>query len=173
MLTKNKIVAIAAVLIAVLGVSIVAALTLSNTLSAHWTVVSGTPLTLSFAYGPTYNGNNIPWGTWDEFELEIQNPTAATFSSVYVTLTLTQDGGHAIPSGAFQIQWYDGSAWHILDVSSWTTYGTGTVSGTLWNVGPVGPGATIYMYFQIMFDSTMPAGSGSDGGVSASFVCSE
>ena len=170
MMTKKKIVTTTAVLTAMLAVGIaVAAVTLSNTLTAHWTVINGESLRLSYTLGPDYNGSNIAWGTWSEFELQVYNPTSATFNGVYVTLTLSQDSQKEIPDGAFQIQYSaDSVNWFLLTVSTWSGYGSAAITGTLWSVGAVGPSATNTTYFKIMYNNTMPL-----GGVSATLVCQQ
>lgn len=163
MISKKKIVVLAAVLVSVLVVGVYAyANLLSNTLTANWTVTTGTPLTASFNAAPT--GGTTPWGTYDYFGVRVQNPTAATLSGVYVTFTLTDSS--AMPSGSFHIQYFDGTNWDDVGVAGWLTYGTGTVSGTLWNIGTVAPAFDKTLQFRIMFDSTMPTGI-----VSAAISC--
>jgi len=152
MLGKKKLLVIAAVAMSVLVVGIAAALILSNTLTTSWTVTSGTPLTLTFNPVPNLQYNYIPWGTYDYFGLRVQNPTAATFTGVSVTIQLTT--GPVMPSNCLYL-WYstDNSTWYGVGLSG---FGSGTVTGTLWSIGTVTPSFDSTLYFRIMFDSTMP-----------------
>jgi hypothetical protein len=165
---KKLVVLVALVSIACLAVGAYAYTLLSNTITATWTVsVSGTSLTLKWNGQPT--GGAINAGSWDYFGVEVQNPTAATFYNVIVTLTLV-DAGPVMPTGCVHIQYWTGSAWSgDMDLSSWSGFGSsGTVSGILWNIGTVASSFDSTVQFRIMFDSTMPPGI-----VTASLVCSD
>ena len=151
-MSRKKIGVLAVVLLSTLVVGVYAGMTLSNHISASWTVVN-TGTELVHSWEPSPDGSGFARGAWyGNYGIRLQNTGTATYK---VLVYFDIYAGVALPSNCFTIQYWDGSAWQNLPLSGWTTT---HLTGTF---GPSGgfdctPGWNALTQLRIMFDGTAP-----------------
>jgi hypothetical protein len=162
---RKKIALLSGILIATLVVGVYAGLQLSNTLTATFTVVSSTPLQLSWVVNP--DGMTFGQGYWHSTAIRLLNPTEATVTSVLLNFTIYA-GGYIFPSDSMKIKfnsvvwsgWADpwDNGWIDIPLSGW---GSEVLTGTYGTPGGFDctPGFDATGPFKFMFEGNAPLAS--------------
>ena len=152
MLAKKKIALLAVALMVMLAGGVYAGMLLSNHLTASWNVVN-THSELHLSWDPSPDGSSFATGVWyGNYGVRLENTGTATY---HVLVYFLINAGAGLPTGCIKIQYYDGSAWHDLTLTGWTT---SQLSGSF---GPSGgfdctPGWGVTTPLRVMFDGSAP-----------------